>query len=279
VTLRTIPDIFADLLLEITHKDSEEDVLKGGIFLDIENLVRCGGWNMRFDAIRELVEAQGVTIVRANAYLAIDPEREQRDPAYATKKREYRAAMRRSGFHMVLKPVQRYVNDDGDLVFKANADIELAIDALLQAENLDYIMLGTGDGDFLRLVRALQARGRRADLLSFDNTHRVLRQEVDVHFSGFLYPGILPTPRDGVDRVRGVMHMVDEERGFGFITVQTGLSPGAQRTDVFVHITDMREPTDNREFARMKTREFVLEFTLNTNAEGKPQARNVVVIC
>jgi len=40
---------------------------------------------------------------------------------------------------------------------KANADLELAVDALLQAENLDYVLLETGDGDFMRLVRALQS--------------------------------------------------------------------------------------------------------------------------
>ena len=50
-------------------------MLKAGIFLDIENLVRCGGWGIRYRVVRELVEAQGATVLRANAYMAIDSER------------------------------------------------------------------------------------------------------------------------------------------------------------------------------------------------------------
>lgn len=254
-------------------------MLKGGIFLDMENLMRCGGWNIRFDAVKELVEAQGVTIVRANAYMAVDEERESEDEEYRKKKLEYRSAVRRAGFHLVRKKVQRFPNADGEIVLKANADVELAIDALMQSENLDYSLLGTGDGDFVRLVRALQNRGKRVDLLSFRNTSTELRREVDYHYSGFLYPGILPGPEDGdEERRRGFIHMVDEEKGYGFVTIQTGYQPEEQRSDIFVHITDFKESIDNREFARLKTYEEIIEFTLVENDEGKVQAKEVEVL-
>ena len=108
-------------------------MLKGGIFLDMENLMRCGGWNIRFDAVKELVEAQGVTVVRANAYMAVDELRESEEEDYRQKKIEYRSAVRRAGFHLVRKKVQRFPNADGEMVLKANADVDLAIDALLQS--------------------------------------------------------------------------------------------------------------------------------------------------
>lgn len=253
-------------------------MLKGAIFLDMENLMRCGGWNIRFDAVRELVEAQGVTVVRANAYMAVDEEREDEDEEYRKKKLEYRSAVRRAGFHLVRKKVKRYDNADGETVLKANADVDLAIDALLQSENLDYILLGSGDGDFVRLVRALQNRGKRVDLLSFDNTSTELRREVDYHYSGFLYPGILPKPEDeDENRKRGFIHMVDEEKGYGFATIQTGYRPDEQRTDVFVHITDFRRTLDNAEFARLKTYEDIIEFNLVENEDGV-QAKNIEVV-
>ncbi|MFB6265189.1 MAG: NYN domain-containing protein [Bradymonadaceae bacterium] len=253
-------------------------MLKGAIFLDMENLMRCGGWNIRFDAVRELVEAQGVTVVRANAYMAVDEEREEDDEEYRKKKLEYRSAVRRAGFHLVRTKVKRYDNADGETVLKANADVDLAIDALLQSENLDYILLGSGDGDFVRLVRALQNRGKRVDLLSFDNTSTELRREVDYHFSGFLYPGILPKPDDEADnRKRGFIHMVDEEKGYGFATIKTGFQPDDQRTDVFVHITDFRRNLDNEEFARLKTYEDIIEFDLVENEDGV-QAKNIEVV-
>ena len=45
-------------------------MLEGGIFLDTDNLMRNGGWGNRYDVVREFAEAQGVTILWANAYMA-----------------------------------------------------------------------------------------------------------------------------------------------------------------------------------------------------------------
>jgi uncharacterized LabA/DUF88 family protein/cold shock CspA family protein len=252
-------------------------MLKGGIFLDVENLTRNGGYGMRFRAVKELVEAQGVTVLRANAYMAHDVTEEARDPAYKTAKQEYRNRLHREGFHLVLKEVQRYPNPDGSTSVKANADLDLAVDALLQADNLDYVLLGTGDGDFLRLVRALQSRGKRVDLLSFANTSSALRREVDFHFSGFLMPGILPTAADAPNRFRGIMHGVNEERGFAFLTLQTGLAVDAVRDDIFLHINDYAGPNGsaiaNDTFARLKTRGAIIEFELVEQPDGRSRAR------
>jgi uncharacterized LabA/DUF88 family protein/cold shock CspA family protein len=253
-------------------------MLKGGIFLDMENLRRNGGWSLRFDAVRELVEAQGVTVVRANAYMAVDEEKEEHDPEYRAKKMAYRAAVRNAGFHLVLKPVQRYRDADGELILKANADVDLAIDALLQSENLDYVLVGSGDGDFLRLVRAIQNRGKRVDLLSFDNTSSALRDEVDYHFAGRLYPELVGDSYDEGARRRGYLHMVDEEKGYGFLTVQTGYRPEERRTDVFIHISTFESPLDNRDFARLKTYSKIIEFRLEQADDGKVQAKEARIL-
>src|SRR5689334_7294758 len=109
----------------------------------MENLMRNGGWGIQYDVIRAYVEAQGATIVRASAYKAIDHQREAADPERRAKAESYRNVIRRNGFHLTLKPVMRYRNEEGEEVTKANADLDIAIDALLQAENLDYVLLGT----------------------------------------------------------------------------------------------------------------------------------------
>ncbi len=253
-------------------------MLKAGIFLDIENLVRCGGWGIRYGAVRELVEAQGTTVLRANAYMAIDREREKLEYDFRNKKQEYRDAVRREGFHLIFKEVQRYTNIEGDTITKANADLDLAVDALLQAENLDYVLLGSGDGDFLRLVRALQSRGKRVDLLSFSNTSGKLRDEVDYYFSGYLVPGILPSNGD-TSRMRGVMHAVIEDKGFAFLSVRTGLGVTDVRDDVFCHITDFRHrdgrPVTNQSFAKLKTNHQIIEFEIVDQGDGKIKAVNV----
>ena len=45
-------------------------------------------------------------------------------------------------------------------------DIELAIDVMEMAKNLDHIVLFSGDGDFRRLVEAVQRKGVRVSVVS-----------------------------------------------------------------------------------------------------------------
>ena len=245
-------------------------MLKAGIFLDAENLSRNGGWGIRYEIIKDLVEAQGTKMLRANAYLAIDKDREMQDRQYRVRNETYRDAIRRTGFHLVLKEVRRYIDSAGELVVKANADLDLAVDALLQADNLDYILIGSGDGDFLRLVRALQNRGKRVDLLSFANTSGDLIREVDNHFSGFLIPGLLGNVFD--DKNVGIMHAFNEERGFGFMTMRTGLGLHDSRHDIFFHIKDVLKEThpttDTAYVANLKHQKVILEFDLEETNDG-----------
>lgn len=251
-------------------------MLKAGIFLDMENLSRNGGWGIRYEVIKELAEAQGTIVLRANAYLAVDVERERQETGYRIRNENYRAAIRRNGFHLIRKEVRRYYDSEGELVVKANADLDLAVDTLLQAENLDYILIGSGDGDFLRLVRALQNRGKRVDLLSFANTSGDLMREVDNHFSGFLIPGILGTDNTQT-RKRGILHAYNEDRGFGFLTMRTGLGAMEMRHDIFCHINDITadgDPVDSRYVAELRNRQIILEFDLVQTPEG-PKAVDV----
>jgi uncharacterized LabA/DUF88 family protein len=45
-------------------------------------------------------------------------------------------------------------------------DIELAIDMMELADNLDHIVLFSGDGDFRRLVESVQKKGVRVTVVS-----------------------------------------------------------------------------------------------------------------
>jgi uncharacterized LabA/DUF88 family protein/cold shock CspA family protein len=249
-------------------------MLKAGVFLDSENLVRNGGKNLRYDVVRKLVEAQNATILRANAYMAIDSQRESVDMDFRMRNENYRNATRRHGFHLVLKETQRYLNNDGVEVMKANADIDLTVDALLQAENLDYILLGTGDGDFLRLIRALQNKGKRVDLLSFANVSADLRREADYHFYGFLIPELV---RNNHELKVGIIHHIDEQKGYGFMTLRHGYHVADIRTDVFLHINELQDqgrPIGMEQFLQYKRKETLIEFEAQVDEQGRTRAVN-----
>src|SRR5205814_10101425 len=67
---------------------------------------------------------------------------------------------------MVTKPTKEFTDALGRRKIKGNMDIELTVDAMRLVENLDHVVLFTGDGDFRALVGALQMRGRRVSVVS-----------------------------------------------------------------------------------------------------------------
>ena len=67
---------------------------------------------------------------------------------------------------MVTKPAKEFTDAMGRRKIKGNMDIELAIDVLEMAEHLDHVILFSGDGDFRRLVEAVQRRGLRVSVVS-----------------------------------------------------------------------------------------------------------------
>jgi len=71
-----------------------------------------------------------------------------------------------NGYTMVTKPTKEYTDASGRRKIKGNMDIELAIDVLDMCEYLDHIVLFSGDGDFRRLVEAVQRKGRRVTVVS-----------------------------------------------------------------------------------------------------------------
>jgi len=71
-----------------------------------------------------------------------------------------------NGFTMVTKPTKEFTDASGRRKVKGNMDIELAVDAMRLAEQLDHIVLFSGDGDFRSLVAALQQMGKRVTVVS-----------------------------------------------------------------------------------------------------------------
>ena len=71
-----------------------------------------------------------------------------------------------NGYTMVTKPTKEYTDATGRRKVKGNMDIELAIDVMEMAQSLDHIVLFSGDGDFRRLVEAVQRKGVRVSVVS-----------------------------------------------------------------------------------------------------------------
>lgn len=71
-----------------------------------------------------------------------------------------------NGYQVVTKPAKQFTDSQGRTRIKGNMDIELAIDMLEMAQHLDHAVLFSGDGDFRRLIEAVQRRGLRVTVAS-----------------------------------------------------------------------------------------------------------------
>ncbi|NCA88953.1 MAG: NYN domain-containing protein [Gammaproteobacteria bacterium] len=252
-----------------------------GVFVDAENVRYNGGYQMRYDVLRRFAARDGGIIQRLNTYLAFDLERAREDPEYAKKSRAYQQMVRDFGWKITVKYVRRYTDDSGNVTTKANADLDMAVDAMLQAGKLDQVLLVTGDGDFLQVVNALQNNGCRVELVGFKNVSRQLQQEVDAYYSGYMIPDLLPIsyePRNEWGKpgscVRGVCTKWFPEKGYGFLRFMNQISSnlwitdprdeGSPFTSVFCHANEVAdEVTEDM----LMNRETVLEFYLNESEQ------------
>ena len=75
------------------------------------------------------------------------------------------------------KDIRKY----GDGKVKANLDIELVVDLMKTARNLDIAVIVSGDGDFASAIRAVQEMGVRCEVISFrGNTSSDLIEVADL---------------------------------------------------------------------------------------------------
>ena len=62
--------------------------------------------------------------------------------------------------------VKEFDDGQGRRKYKRNIGVELAVDAVEIAKHVDHILLFSGDGDFRRLVEAIQRLGPRVTVVS-----------------------------------------------------------------------------------------------------------------
>jgi uncharacterized LabA/DUF88 family protein len=133
-----------------------------GLFIDGANLYSAArGLGFDIDYRRLLGQfRQSARLIRAYYYTALIEDQEYSPIRPLVDWLDY------NGFTMVTKPTKEFTDASGRRKIKGNMDIELAIDMLEMSDKLDHVVLFSGDGDFRRLVEAVQRRGLRVSVVS-----------------------------------------------------------------------------------------------------------------
>ena len=132
------------------------------LFIDGANLYSAArglAFDIDYKRLLELFRAKG-RLMRAFYYTALIEDQEYSPIRPLIEWLDY------NGYTMVTKPTKEFTDAMGRRKLKGNMDIELAIDVLEMAEHLDHVILFSGDGDFRRLVEAVQRKGPRVSVVS-----------------------------------------------------------------------------------------------------------------
>jgi uncharacterized LabA/DUF88 family protein len=132
------------------------------IFIDGANLYSAArglAFDIDYRRLLDLFSTKG-RLIRAFYYTALVEDQEYSPIRPLVDWLDY------NGYAMVTKPTKEFTDAMGRRRIKGNMDIELAIDMLEMAQHIDHAILFSGDGDFRRLVEAVQRKGVRVSVVS-----------------------------------------------------------------------------------------------------------------
>lgn len=141
-----------------------------GIFIDIQNLYHSAknlyGARVNYSELIERVTKER-KLVRALAYVVrSDPD---------TGEESFFEALEKSGIELRMKDIQVFPSG----VKKADWDVGIAVDAIRMAPMFDVVILISGDGDFVPLVKYLQwGLGKGVEVAAFGKTASARLKEV-----------------------------------------------------------------------------------------------------
>lgn len=138
-----------------------------GLFIDGSNLyatARALNFDVDYKRLLDAFSENG-RLVRAFYYTALIEDQDYSPIRPLVDWLEY------NGYTLVTKPAKEFTDTTGRRKIKGNMDIELAVDIMEMAPHLDHAVLFSGDGDFRRLVEAVQWRGLRVTVVSTVQTN------------------------------------------------------------------------------------------------------------
>ena len=92
------------------------------------------------------------------------------------------------GYKLFLKPVKLYEQDDGTTKRKANCDVDMAFHLMKEKDSFDRIVVLSGDGDFLPVLKYLKSAGKEVVVLARSKrTAKEIRQFAGSNFRDFEY--------------------------------------------------------------------------------------------
>jgi len=167
------------------------------LFIDGSNLhaaTRSLGFDIDYKQLLNFFKLQR-SLIRAFYYTALLEDHEQSPIRPLVDWLDY------NGYTMITKPAKEFTDPNGHRKIKGNMDIEICVDMIEMSETINHAILFSGDGDFRRVVEAVQRKGLQVTVVStaYSNPPMIadeLRRQADVFID-------LKTIRSKIERKGG----------------------------------------------------------------------------
>jgi len=135
------------------------------------------GWMFDWKKVKKLLDSL-YQILEIRFYIAV------KDGDKGT--RNFVALLEKLGFVVITKPLKmiQLELDGSRQVYKANFDVEITRDILLDKGDLSHIILFSGDSDFASLVETLKKLGKKVSVYS---SRRTLAWELKLAVSQYVF--------------------------------------------------------------------------------------------
>jgi len=161
------------LARKTVKKVFKSSVPRVGIFVDVQNIYYAARekYESKLDFQKLLHETlQGRRLVKATAYVVKTREINQET---------FINTLESIGYEVKARNLK--IRSDGSA--KGDWDLGIAIDTISLSDRMDVVVLVSGDGDFVDLVKMLQEKNIRVEVASFlHNTSPDLIDAVDMHY-------------------------------------------------------------------------------------------------
>ena len=160
------PPVDSGMSDPIEPKPGEWSEQRIGLFVDTQNLYYSArdNYDAHVDYERLLdVAVRGRRLSHASAYVV---EREGDATAYG-----FVTKLSAIGYRVHRRPVKVHRADEqGRVVLEGDWDMGIAADMVAAWSHLDVLVLASGDGDFVPMVRLAQRQGLRVEVVAFRET-------------------------------------------------------------------------------------------------------------
>jgi uncharacterized LabA/DUF88 family protein len=132
-------------------------------------------WSFDWGKTKDFIEREN-EVIEWRYYVGVKEKDE--------KMQKYLRYLNAVGFNTFTKPLKKIKTSDTEHIFKANFDVEITADILLDKSKIDEIIIFSGDSDFQYLIKKLKDAGKKVSIYS---SRKTISWELKLEASGILY--------------------------------------------------------------------------------------------